>query len=100
MTKLGDDDFVLGKAYTCNMCGRYNTGSAICSCCNENVKSEKQSEKQDISEGNRMASFLKEAFCIDGNAIIYKELIIDNMPSLMFKLTDSKRGIFYITVTK
>jgi hypothetical protein len=50
-------------------------------------------------ELNNMLSFLKEAFCIDGNVTKHKELTIDEMVSIMFKLTDSKRGEFYITLS-
>ena len=50
-------------------------------------------------ELNNMLSFLKEAFCIDGEVVKHKELIIDKMPSVMFKLTDSKRGEFYVTLS-
>lgn len=50
-------------------------------------------------ELNNMLSFLKEAFCIDGEVVKHKEFIIDKMPSVMFKLTDSKRGEFYVTLS-
>lgn len=50
-------------------------------------------------ELNTMIAFLKEAFCIDGNAEKHKELIIEGMASVMFKLTDSKRGEFYVTLS-
>ena len=50
-------------------------------------------------ELNNMLSFLKEAFCIDGKIVKHKEFTIDKMPSVMFKLTDSKRGEFYITLS-
>ena len=86
---------ILGGGYNCNRCGRYNRGSVICFCSNK-----EEPEVMNVPKEDHMASFLKEAFCIDGDSIIYKELTIDGMPSLMFKLTDSKRGIFYVTITK
>lgn len=50
-------------------------------------------------ELNTMLSFLKEAFCVDGEVVKHKEFTIDKMPSVMFKLTDSKRGEFYVTLS-
>jgi uncharacterized protein YktB (UPF0637 family) len=46
-----------------------------------------------------MLIFLKEAFCIVGEVLKHKELVIDEMPSVMFKLTDVKRGEFYVTIS-
>jgi len=48
--------------------------------------------------------FLKEAFCIDGECVEYGETyLIDgdgkHHKSLTHKLTDSKRGVFLVTLT-
>lgn len=51
-------------------------------------------------ELNNMLFFLKEAFCIDGEAVKHKEFTLNKMPSVMFKLTDSKRGVFYVTLSR
>ncbi len=47
-----------------------------------------------------MEVFLKEAFCIDGDAVEQKEVAVYKMPSVTFKLTDSVRGEFYVTISK
>lgn len=48
---------------------------------------------------NTMA-FLKEAFCIDGTCTPHKSGIIDGMKSIQYKLTDTKRGTFYVTLSR
>ncbi len=57
-----------------------------------------------------MEKFLKEAFCIDGECKYYNQTAVITIKpiekigaaptSMTFKLTDSKRGTFYITMTK
>ncbi len=42
--------------------------------------------------------FLKNAFCIDGECSYEKAIIINNIGLGLFKLTDSKRGIFYVAL--
>lgn len=50
-----------------------------------------------------LESFLKEAFCIDGSCAFIQfveiESILPNVESMLFTLTDSKRGRFYITMS-
>lgn len=46
----------------------------------------------------KMASFLKEAFCIDGYAKFKKNVRLDNLFGETYELSDSKRGIFYISI--
>jgi hypothetical protein len=46
---------------------------------------------------DKMAKFLEEAFCIDGDCKFYPH---DAPKGVTYKLTDTKRGIFYITISK
>ncbi len=45
-----------------------------------------------------IAAFLKDAFCIDGDCDL--DLTVANLPCVAncFKLTDSKRGVFYVAI--
>lgn len=65
---------------------------------NENLNKE---ERRKISE---MEIFLKAAFCIDGSCDYIEDVIINSnlkiTTNAMFALGDSKRGIFYITISK
>ena len=45
-------------------------------------------------------AFLKEAFCIDGACTPHKQGVIDGKQSIQYQLTDSKRGIFYVTISR
>ena len=47
-----------------------------------------------------LEDFLSMAFCIDGEAKFDKFLKIDKRDSMQFKLTDEKRGIFYVSMSK
>lgn len=44
--------------------------------------------------------FLKEAFCINGECKLEKVGTIEGRKSMMFRLSDSKRGTFYVTISK
>ena len=48
--------------------------------------------------------FLKEAFCIDGDCDFIEFVKVENslkpLQSMLFALGDTKRGRFYITVSK
>lgn len=49
--------------------------------------------------------FLKQAFCIDGQCIFIEMVkventLIANLTNMMFSLSDSKRGVFYVTLSK
>lgn len=44
--------------------------------------------------------FLKRAFCVDGQCNLVKTGRVDGLISMMFKLTDSKRGTFFVTISK
>lgn len=48
----------------------------------------------------KTCSFLKEAFCIDGECSFLKTTNVEGKLSLLFELNDSKRGIFYITISQ
>ena len=59
----------------------------------------------EMQEG--IAKFLKEAWCIDGTSvclgdagIIFTDNKIRALEGLAFKLTDSKRGTFYVAYGK
>ena len=52
------------------------------------------------TENEKTELFLKEAFCIDGDCRLKKQLTLDGKIALMFELNDSKRGRFYITMSK
>jgi len=54
----------------------------------------------DSDKLEELEKFLKEAFCIDGACTFHKHTKVDDMGSLMFKLTDTRRGTFYVTITK
>lgn len=45
-------------------------------------------------------SFLKQAFCIDGQCSMYARVDLNEMKSIMYELIDSKRGTFYVTLSK
>lgn len=50
---------------------------------------------------DKMAVFLKEAFCIDGEVTEEKRGIdVTLLSFVMYRLTDSKRGIFFVTISK
>jgi hypothetical protein len=61
-------------------------------------------QDKNSNEAKQLEHFLATAFCIDGTCEIHKEVLIvtegKEMKSVMFKLTDSKRGTFYITMSK
>lgn len=47
----------------------------------------------------KTADFLKLAFCIDGEVFLENnKLLVDDKFGIMYKLTDSKRGVFYIAM--
>jgi hypothetical protein len=52
----------------------------------------------------KMEKFLKEAFCIDGECDYIEDVKVNSalktICSAMFVLTDSKRGVFYVTISK
>lgn len=58
-------------------------------------------EKQQIKE---MEAFLTKAFCLDGECVFIENVVIENslkkMDGALFALTDSKRGRFYITISR
>lgn len=53
-----------------------------------------------IKEINDLEVFLKAAFCTDGESFFVKLLKVEDMTSIMFKLTDSERGEFFIALSK
>ena len=46
----------------------------------------------------KMAAFLREAFCIDGEAAFKKNVTLDGLFGETYELSDSKRGVFYISI--
>lgn len=52
----------------------------------------------------KLENFLKEAFCIDGECSYIEDVKVNSTltttSSAMFVLTDSKRGRFYVTLSK
>lgn len=44
--------------------------------------------------------FLKEAFGVNGSCNLVKAGTIDGLKAMQFRLTDPKRGTFYITISK
>lgn len=58
-------------------------------------------EQQQIKE---MEMFLKKAFCIDGDCDYIEDVKVSSTlkttVSAMFALGDSKRGMFYVTISK
>ncbi len=48
----------------------------------------------------KMEEFLKEAFCITGECHFVKMIRIDNMPTCVYKLTDERRGEFFVSISK
>jgi hypothetical protein len=55
--------------------------------------------KSETEKGRlKMASFLKEAFCIDGEAAFKKNVKLDGLFGETYELSDSKRGVFYISI--
>lgn len=44
--------------------------------------------------------FLKEAFCVSGDCKLVKAGVIDGLKSAMFRLTDDKKGTFFVTLSK
>jgi hypothetical protein len=46
----------------------------------------------------KTADYLKLAFCIDGEAVLDKNINVDGKFGIMYKLTDSERGTFYIAM--
>lgn len=52
----------------------------------------------DIEKARKVLDFMKESWCIDGEAsFATQEESKDLIPAQWIKLTDSKRGTFYIT---
>jgi len=60
-----------------------------------------EEEKQSIK---KMELFLKEAFCIDGECFFIENISfkssLKTMEGQCFSLGDSKRGMFYVTISK
>jgi hypothetical protein len=60
-----------------------------------------RTEREQIRE---MAEFLKKAFCIDGDCDYIEDVTVESSlkttHSSMFALGDSKRGMFYVTISK
>lgn len=60
-----------------------------------------EEQKQQIK---KMETFLKQAFCIDGECFYIEDVKINSTLkptiSAMFALGDSKRGMFYVTISK
>ena len=54
--------------------------------------------KPTVEKVTTITTFLKDAFCIDGDCDI--DLTVANLPCVAscFKLTDSKRGVFYVAI--
>jgi len=52
-------------------------------------------------KSDEIADFLKKAFCIDGTATMTDDRFLKDPSNVSstFQLTDSKRGILYITLT-
>jgi hypothetical protein len=61
-------------------------------------------QDKNSNEAKKIENFLAEAFCVDGSCETHKEILIEAegkmMKSIMFKLTDSRRGVFYITMSQ
>ena len=53
---------------------------------------------------NKMETFLKAAFCIDGECNYIEDVTVDSTlkttASMLFALGDTKRGFFYVTISK
>lgn len=47
---------------------------------------------------NKTSDFLYNAFCIDGDCNFRKFTELDGMTGMLFELTDSKRGKFFIAM--
>lgn len=61
--------------------------------------------KTDIELLNEIEAFLKEAFCISGECVFEDFVDVvkpnsDKVESAMFKLEDSRRGVFFVTISK
>jgi hypothetical protein len=60
-----------------------------------------EKEKQ---QTKKMENFLKEAFCINGSCNYIEDVKVNSTlkttTSAMFALEDSKRGVFYVTISK
>ncbi len=56
--------------------------------------------KTETLEQQKAGNFLKEAFCVDGQSKFVKELLVQNKTAIMYELSDSKRGTFFITISK
>ncbi len=56
--------------------------------------------EEEKNQTREVESFLKEAFCIDGSCNYIEDVKIKTTNSAMFCLTDSKRGRFYVTISK
>lgn len=60
-----------------------------------------EKEKQQIKE---IEVFLKEAFCIDGDCNYIEEVKVNSTLkttyAMLFALGDTKRGNFYVTISK
>lgn len=63
-----------------------------------------KAEVENPGDEERTKSFLKEAFCIDGECelIIINDIqkILQGKTSALYELNDSKRGKFYITISQ
>lgn len=60
--------------------------------------------EQEKAQIKKLEAFLKAAFCIDGNCDYIEDVRVDSnlktVASMMFALSDSKRGVFYVTLSK
>ena len=58
---------------------------------------------EDLKQINDLQIFLKSALCIDGECkfleLVKVESSFNVKESMLFLLTDSKRGLFYITLS-
>ena len=60
-----------------------------------------EEQKQQI---NKMETFLKDAFCIDGECNYIEDVKVNSTlkttSSMFFALGDTKRGLFFVTISK
>jgi len=64
------------------------------------MKKATSTKDKKVKEVEVMQVFFKQAFCIEGICEFHKVLEIEGKLSTMFKLTDSKRGEFFVTISK
>ncbi len=59
---------------------------------------------EEKEQTKKMENFLKQAFCIDGDCDYIEDVTVNSSlkttASAMFALGDSKRGMFYVTISK